>query len=181
MIYHFICYLCIIIFFITFGITFGITFNKMIKSLYIAGVSEQYSANYIANLLCSDGIATVSRITFLPEDKLDVRHMDPNLNYYKAYIEILYWHDNDNVNHMIHSLLTGTCKVLLTYDGVNVWEVKINKRASICYNPAYQSSTTIFTPMIRNNTSYPTTVPYYYNVMPYYPVVLSTNNYSIAL
>ena len=151
----------------------------MIKSLYISGVSEQYCANYIANLLYSDGIATVSRITFLPEDKLDIRHMDPNLNYYKAYIEILYWHDNDTVHHMIDSLLTGACNVLLTYDGIHLWEVKINKRASICYNPAYQSSTTVFTPILHNN-SYPTTVPYYYNVMPYYPVVLSTNNYPIV-
>lgn len=116
----------------------------MIKSLFISGVQEEYTAEFIANLFYVDEIATVSRITLLPEDHLD-ETMDSTKKYFKAYIEILHWHDSPKIRYMQENLCAGINKTLLTYDGFHFWEIKINTRPSICYQPINRLYTTIFT------------------------------------
>jgi hypothetical protein len=122
----------------------------MIKSLFISGVQEEYTAEFIANLFYVDGIATVSRITLLPEDHLDDT-MDPEKKYFKAYIEILHWHDSLKIRFMQENLCAGINKTLLTYDGFHFWEIKINQRPYICYQPINKLYTTIFTSYIEHD------------------------------
>ena len=120
--------------------------SSMIKSIYISNIEDQFTDECISNLFYNEGIASISRITMIPEDKFDSKIMDPNKKYFKAYIEVAVWHDTIKANNILSCLESNTYIPTLFYDCENIWEIKINKRPYICYNPLYKNLTTIFKP-----------------------------------
>ena len=131
------------------------------NSLYISGIDTRYNANMIADILFQQGVATVSRITILPEDKMDAVAMNTNIQYVKVYVEIRLWHDTERANMIMHCL--NNSLVVSLYDQENVWEVKLNNRPNICYYKRNQDYTTIYesyvTDVFMPNPSMPMTIP----------------------
>ena len=156
---------------------------EMTKSLFISNVEDQFTPECIVNLFYNEGIADISRITLLPEDKFiplknynwtqfdsstklpvrfesgapearpnsnlrwyNIETMDPNKKYNKAYIEVVRWHDTVRAYNILACLDSMTYKPIMFYDENNCWEIKINKRPSICYNPIHKKYTTVFVP-----------------------------------
>lgn len=117
-----------------------------IKSLYISNIEDQFRPECIVNLFYNEGIANICRVTLMLEDKFDIEKMDPNKKYNKAYIEISSWHDTVKAHNILACLETNVYKPTLVYDENNCWEIKINKRPAICYNPINKPYTTIFKP-----------------------------------
>ena len=118
----------------------------MTRSLFISNVEDQFTPECIVNLFYNEGIADISRITLLPEDKFNIETMDPNKKYNKAYIEVVRWHDTVRAYNILACLNNIAYKPILFYDEDNCWEIKINKRPSICYNPIHKKYTTVFVP-----------------------------------
>ena len=119
---------------------------EMTRSLFISNVEDQFTPECIVNIFYNEGIANISRITLLPEDKFNIETMDPNKKYNKAYIEVVSWHDTVRAHNILACLNNIAYKPILFYDEENCWEIKINKRPSICYNPIHKKYTTVFVP-----------------------------------
>lgn len=118
----------------------------MTRCLFISNVEDQFTPQCIVNIFYNEGIANIGRITLLPEDKFNMETMDPNKKYNKVYIEIIAWHDTVRAHNILACLNNIAYKPILFYDEENCWEIKINKRPSICYSPIHKNNTTVFVP-----------------------------------
>jgi hypothetical protein len=165
------------------------------KSLYISNVEDQFTSECIVNLFYNEGIANICRITIIPNEKCDITKMNPNKKYNKVYIEISSWHKTVKAYNILACFGSNNYKPTLFYDEDNCWEIKINTKPHICYNPINKPYTKIFKPahlmydigfnnyissilqqptntnILMYCANYNTMMPYYYP----YPLQLSNN------
>jgi hypothetical protein len=91
-----------------------------ITSIYIPHVENYIGAEYIADVLSKNGIATVNKIVFEPyKGRTDA--------YKKAYVDIKNWHDTESAFWFISRLKNEFVEARLVHSYDDWWTVEINK------------------------------------------------------
>jgi hypothetical protein len=91
-----------------------------ITSIYIPHIENYFGAEYIADVLYKNGVATVSKIVFEP-------YKDRTVTYKKAYVDIKNWHDTESAFWFISRLRNPLAESRLIHSYDDWWAVKINK------------------------------------------------------
>jgi hypothetical protein len=93
-----------------------------IGSIYIPFVEKSCDANYIMDMLYCQGIATVGRVTILP---------NKNKIYNRAYVEIHEWHDSEAAYGFVNRLLSRNVETRFVHSDDNWWRVEINYKPEL--------------------------------------------------
>jgi hypothetical protein len=140
-------------------------YQYQIKSLFINNVEDYVDADYIAKVFYYNDIATLSRITLIPSyekyDEYGIKRC------FKAYIEVIEWHNSPMAYNMLECLNDPTREPRLIHDIDQWWTVKKNNKPHMCYDSKNKDLTFI---SILNNESNSllNMQPIYYMPMTYY-------------
>jgi hypothetical protein len=111
-----------------------------ITSIYIPFVESTITADYIMDVFYNNDIATVSRVTLIP-DVYPSKYSGET--YTQAFIDIHEWHDTEAALHFIHSLNDSTKETRFTHYKDNWWPVEINQKPWITTMDLFQEDTTV--------------------------------------
>jgi hypothetical protein len=114
---------------------------KNIRSIFISNVNSDFNANDIMDTLYCQSIATVSRVTLVPNITTykDILKGDN----YNAYIEIANWHETELAYKVIKRLSKSTRAVPLSYSANKWWNIELNTNPEIAYDLANKDATTV--------------------------------------
>jgi hypothetical protein len=113
-----------------------------IESIYIPLVEPDYDDVYIMTVLYYFNIATVDKVTIIPQEDRYQNVFGIEKKYNKVYIEIFKWHDSETANNFIKRLQSPDKECHLYHMNDNWWSVKINTCYNICYMYDMQKFTT---------------------------------------
>ena len=111
-----------------------------IRSIYIPHVEEGITAEYIMDVIYSNGIATVSRITLLPNIYSNKYSSE---TYREAYIDIDSWHETEAAYSFIQQLHKSPEETRFHHSGDKWWLVEINDRPWITTMSLFEKETTV--------------------------------------
>jgi hypothetical protein len=107
-----------------------------IKSIFIKDVSMGFNAKYISDLFYKQGLATVSRITLIPNFK--------KINTVNAYIDIEQWHDNEAAYNLVQRIKNVNKEARIIYGDEEWWVIEKNNLNCITKDVNYNHLTTTF-------------------------------------
>jgi hypothetical protein len=113
-----------------------------IESIYIPRVESEYDAVYIMTVFYYFNIATVDKVSIVPQKDTYINMYGIEKEYCKVYIEIFKWHNSETANNFIKRLQTPDRECRLPHMNDNWWTVKINTCYNICYMYDMQDFTT---------------------------------------
>ena len=90
-----------------------------ITSIYIPHVEGKYTAQFISDTLFSQGLATVSKISLIPNLQ--------KAGYLKAYVDIAKWHDTEAAFSFLDRIRHAKKEARLNYISDKWWVVSENK------------------------------------------------------
>ena len=111
-----------------------------IKSIYIPHVEEGITAEYIMDVIYSNGIATVSRITLLPN--ISSNKYSGN-TYMEAYIDIDSWHETETAYNFIQQLHKSPEETRFVHSGDKWWLVEVNRSPWVTTCSLFEKETTV--------------------------------------
>jgi hypothetical protein len=118
-----------------------------IRSIYIPHVEEGITAEYIMDVIYSNGIATVSRITLIP-------YYFPSKysgeTYKQAFIDIYAWHETETAYEFIQALKYSPEETRLVHSADNWWVVEVNPKPWITTVEFFDQYTTVNLSLVIN-------------------------------
>jgi hypothetical protein len=111
-----------------------------IRSIYIPHVEEGITAEYIMDVIYSNGIATVSRITLLPN--ISSNKYSGN-TYMEAYIDIDSWHETETAYKFIQQLRKSPEETRFVHSGDKWWLVEVNRSPWVTTCSLFEKETTV--------------------------------------
>ena len=111
-----------------------------ITSIYIPFVEQSITADYIMDVFYNNDIATVSRVTLIP-DVYPSKYSGET--YSQAFIDIYTWHDTESAYNFIQSLNNSSKETRFTHSKENWWPVEINKKPWITTMDLFEEDTTV--------------------------------------
>lgn len=98
-------------------------------SLFMPRIQSDYSADDMMEDFYINGIATVSRVAYKP-------YVYENVLYYRAYVRIAEWHDNESAYNFVNRLKNKTIETRFIYEGENWFVVRIDHKPWLTDLPA---------------------------------------------
>ena len=111
-----------------------------ITSIYIPFVEQSITADYIMDVFYNNDIATVSRVTLIP-DVYPSKYSGET--YSQAFIDIYTWHDTESDYNFIKSLNDSNKETRFAHSLDNWWPVEINKKPWITTMGLFEEDTTV--------------------------------------
>lgn len=142
-------------------------YQYQIKSLFIDNVEDYVNADYIAKVFYENDIATLSRITLIPYERCKEYGNEVIVGiYFKAYIEVMEWHNSPMAFKIRVALNDINREPRLIHDLDKWWAIKINNKPFMCYETKNKEYTSIS--ILNEYSSTLNMQPIYYTPMTYY-------------
>ena len=124
-----------------------------IKSIVISTIDIDHTPQEVFNILQNLNILTASRITMVKYNEWS-SYLRCELEFYRAYVEIDEWFDNDYANQFIHNLKSqNEQKIIYSENPYDTWwTVSINYNVDIPSILSYKDNTTVFYFLDKNDT-----------------------------
>lgn len=124
-----------------------------IKSIVISTIDIDHTPQEVFNILQNLNILTASRITMVKYNEWS-SYLRCELEFYRAYVEIDEWFDNDYANQFIHNLKSqNEQKIIYSENPYDTWwTVSINYNVDIPSILSYKDNTTVFYFVDKNDT-----------------------------
>jgi hypothetical protein len=124
-----------------------------IKSIVISTIDIDHTPQEVFNILQKLNILTANRITMVKYTEWS-SYIRSELEFYRAYVEIDEWFDNDYANQFIHNLKSqNEQKIIYSENPYDTWwTVSINYNVDITNILLYKDNTTVFYLVDKNDT-----------------------------